>query len=155
MSDDFELAVKSTIDKLMTGARTALAVDTPTLTAVEIDDLQSTDRDLGSVQPALFWQWRTLNEQVGQTLYTCEFLVGVKTVGDKGGYQLAALLAGLMGYFKAGDLISCCNYSALAGPYPEVGSLYILRRDIDPQQFDKQANLRYARVQGRVTRWPS
>lgn len=155
MSDNFELAVKSTLDKILKDDQAALVAAWPTLGGAELDDTVETNSTFGSPKPNLFWQWRTLNPECGETLYSASFLIGVKTTDDKGNYDLAAILSALLARHSIGDDITLRDYSGVAEPYPEVGVMTLIGKDVDPQQFDKQSGMRYAQIHAKVARWPT
>lgn len=156
MVDDFPLQLKSTIDKLMADKVASLLGTYPTLQWAEVDDMAQTDSIFKSDEPALIWQFSTLEPEPKAPMFRLEFTVGAKTTLDPGNYQLIRLLGEIRSVFPAEETLIIRDYTALAsGPAATVdkGFFMVTRNEIEPQLFDRQSGIRYASVLARAVRY--
>lgn len=139
---DFVSHVKSTLDKAMTDAVTALSSTYPTLKGVEVDNLMQTDEVMKGTSPALLWQLLTVAPHPRDPLYRVEFLIGVKTVSDAGNYLMSALMAELGERFPVGGSLAVGDYSGSTA-VTNTGYIVFGSMTMVPQQYDHMSGYRF------------
>lgn len=156
MADDFALQFKSTIDKLIADRVEILRDSYPTLQWAEVDDMAQTDEVFKSEEPAIIWQFATMEPYPRSPLYRVEFMVGVKTTLDPGNYLLIRLLGEIRNVFDAGKTLYIRDYTMLEDdPADATDKGYVLigSNEVAPQQFDRQSGIRYAGIVGKAVRY--
>ena len=140
--NDYLIHVKSTIDKTMMDLVASLSGQFPGLQGADVDNLTETDEVFKSEQPVLLWQFLTLQPSPRDPLYRVNFLVGAKTVSDKGGYKLANLSNELRKTFEVEERIEVGDYSG-ASPVLNTGYFLITENTFTPQQYDHMSGIRF------------
>lgn len=140
--NDYLIHVKSTIDKTMMDLVSTLSGQFPGLLGADVDNLTETDEVFKSESPVLLWQFMTLRPAPRDPLYRVNFLVGAKTVSDKGGYSLASLSNELRKVFEVEERIEVGDYSG-AVPTPGTGYFLITENTYTPQQYDHMSGIRF------------
>ncbi|RKX81771.1 MAG: hypothetical protein DRP70_17330 [Spirochaetes bacterium] len=151
--NQFPLDVKSTLDKTMYGLKTTLEGDYPGLQALDIDNVEEFEVEMGSTAPAVLWQFSMLDPSPFDPLYKGSFLVGVKTTRDSGNYQLTALTAELFKVFQVGEQFPVGDYSGVSEVLNK-GVLTVTSIVLAPQQFDNQHSIRTCTVAFAAQRFP-
>lgn len=140
--NDYLIHVKSTLDKVMNGLVTSLGTQFTGLLGVDVDNLVESDVIFKSEAPVLLWQFLVLVATPRDPLYRLEFLVGVKTVSDAAGYQIANLSNELRQYFEVGTSIPVGDYSGTT-PVLDTGYFIIASNTFAPQRYDHMSGIRF------------
>lgn len=140
--NDYLIHVKSTLDKQMHDLVSSLSGQFPNLKGADVDNLTETDDVFKSEDPVLLWQFLTLMPSPKDPLYRVNFLIGAKTVSDKGGYTLASLSNEVRKEFEVNERIEVGDYSG-AVPTLNTGYFVITSNTFTPQQYDHMSGVRF------------
>lgn len=140
--NDYLIHVKSTIDKTMMDLVTALSPTFTGLQGVDVDNLTETDEIFKAETPVLLWQFLTLTPSPKDPLYRVNFLVGAKTVSDKGSYNLSNLSNELRKNFEVEQRIEVGDYSGDT-PVANTGYFLVTHNTFTPQQYDHMSGIRF------------
>jgi len=143
--------LKSTLDAWAMAITINMQGANPSLKAVELDDLKQVDEVLGGTDPAILWQFVSLEPSPRDPLWDFKFAIGVKTTNDKANYKLAELLSAVLGAFEVNQTFPFADYSG-ATVSANKGVLTIVRHETSPQQFDHQSGIRLTTVVAKVVR---
>lgn len=146
---DFQLSVKSTIDYW--AKQVADAVGLPFL---DLDGSEFQSAIVESDQPAICWEFSTIQEDPKDPMWFVSFDIGAMTMLDPAQYISLDLVGKLIDQFKVGSRIAVRNYSGVSMPVSDVGAMLIVSAGITPQQQDKTTGFRFVSIMARVTRWP-
>lgn len=156
MADDFEMQLKSTLDKVVADKVASLKATYPKLSWAEVDDMAQTDAVFKSLDPAIIWSLGTVEPSPRPPLYSIEFMVGAKTAADPGNYLLIKLLGEIRSEFEAAATVFIYDYTLPAGgpvDTQQKGFISIISNETAPQQFDKQSGIRYAVVAAKAVKY--
>lgn len=148
MNSTFIIAFKSTVDKV--GVDLATSMDR--VSFIDLDDIVTSAELFKSNKNAIVWEFLTLDESPTDPLYSFSFRIGARTVRDIANYNILRMLDKVKEVFPSRDQIDVRDYSG-AEVGDKVGTMYISRVDIDPQQFDKQSGIRMILVSGKAVRY--
>lgn len=147
------MAVKSSLDKIVGDLADQLSLAAPAANPVrcfDLDDHEGLRQVQSGAEHALVYQLGTLPPAPRHPLYSCAFLVGVKTTDDPGNYAMADMLVDVGSLFTIDQTFDLMDWSGDVVPVDILGSLYITGCEPAPQVFEQQAGIRMFAVQGRV-----
>lgn len=146
----FTKAVKSTID--FYALQLAVSKNLPFIDLAS--ERFSTDI-LESDQPAVCWEFASIEESPRDPLWVVMFDIGVMTALDPSQYESLEYVSMFIDTFKAGTSFIVCDYSQAPdeeNPPEPVGSLFIVSSGVTPQQADRVSGLRFVSVTARACR---
>lgn len=147
------MALKSSLDKIVGDLAEQLSLTASAANPVrcfDLDDLEGLRQIQAGAEHALAYQLIALAPTPRHPLYSCEFLVGVKTTSDPGNYAMADLLGDVGSLFTSNSVFDLMDWSGDTPPTEQLGSLYVLSAEPAPQVFEQQAGIRLYHVRGRV-----
>lgn len=155
----FELAVKSTIDRLCNDIVIAMLAsgdpELSTLLAGCLDNLVEADEVKKSSNPAVMWEISKFEADPRDPLYTLHFSVGAKTMGDKDNYLATKLSSALFGKFFAGENFPVFDYSGASAPDTSgvnAGAIYVASASSSGMLLSDDAGLKLIDVEAKVIR---
>lgn len=144
---DFELAVKSTIDKKVSDIASA-----HNLPFVDLDDAVNTAEVLTSNESCLVWRFINLDEDPADPMYSLTFVVGVKTSADPSNYGLLTLVSAIKETFKTREWMDVMDYSSVVFPTVVKGQIYITSSGVDQQVMDRESGARMLSIEAKCLR---
>ena len=138
---DFVLHVKSTIDKQGKDLADTLGVG-----FVDLDDTVNVESVLTGTSPALVWRFVTMDEAPRDPLYSLTFVIGIKTTSDASNYTLLTMISEVKNLFKKGTWMQVLDYSGIAVPTVNEGSMIFTESGVDQQVMDRESGVRMLTV---------
>lgn len=149
MSNNFALAVKSTIDKHLYDISS-----TNSWGFFDLDGAYMDSQQMESKEAAISWSFLHLLEDPKDPLYRFEFEAGPKTSDDLSQYLSLEIVSVLQNVFKRGASIYVMDYSGSTTPTEILGCITITASASVPAQFDNVSGFRMLHVQAAVSRAP-
>lgn len=143
----FTVAIKSTLDY-----EAKKLADSKGLPFVDLAAASFESSVLESDQPAVCWDFASLQVDPFDPMYTVMFDIGVMTFLDPAQYVSLDIVSMFLDAFQVGRNFQIFDYSGDEMPTMATGSMHVIASAITPQQADRATGLRFVSVTAKVLR---